>query len=93
MPEKVVSEKAYYVVFGALVFLTVSTYAAAKVNLGPLNTPVGLVIAAIKAGLIVLYFMHARYSKWLTWVVITAGLLWFGILFTLTMNDYVTRIQ
>jgi hypothetical protein len=35
--------------------------------------------------------MHARYSDWLTWVVIGAGALWLGILFVLTMGDYITR--
>lgn len=91
MSEKIVSEKTCYVVFVALLVLTLTTYEAARVNLGHWNTPIGLAIAAAKAGLIVLYFMHARYSRWLIWVVIAAGLLWFGILFTLTMNDYVTR--
>jgi cytochrome c oxidase subunit IV len=40
---------------------------------------------------VVLYFMHARYSSKLTRIVILAGLSWFGILFILTLNDYLTR--
>ena len=66
---------------------------AARVDLGRWNAPVGLAIAACKAVLIILYFMHARYSNWLTWIVVAAGLLWLGILLVLTMSDYLTRIQ
>ena len=91
MAEKIISEKTYFAVFIALLILTLSTYEAAKLNLGRWNAPVGLAIAVVKAMLVTLYFMHLRYSAWLTWVVIVAGLFWFGILFGLTMNDYVTR--
>jgi cytochrome c oxidase subunit 4 len=91
MAEKIISEKTYFAVFIALLVLTLSTYEAAKLNLGRWNAPAGLTIAAVKVMLVLLYFMHLRYSTWLTWVVIVAGLFWFGILFGLTMNDYVTR--
>lgn len=91
MAEKIIPEKIYLVVLVALLALTLSTYWVAQVNLGHWNTPVGLAIAAAKAGLVILYFMHARYRTWLTWVVIAAGLLWLGILFVLTMSDYLTR--
>lgn len=91
MSAQTVSEKAYVLVLGALLLLTYATYAAALVNLGRWNLAIALGIAAAKAALIILYFMHARYSRWLTWVVIVAGLFWFGILLVLTMSDYLTR--
>jgi cytochrome c oxidase subunit 4 len=91
MTEKFISEKAYFAVFVVLLILTLGTYEAAKLNLGRWNAPVGLAIAAVKAALVILYFMHVRYSSWLIRVVVVAGLFWFGILFLLTMNDYVTR--
>ena len=88
---KAVSEFTNYVVGGALLFLTLSTYIAARFDLGVGNLIVALLIAAAKASLIVLYFMHARHSDRLTRLAIGAALLWFGILFVLTMSDYVWR--
>lgn len=88
---KTISEFTNYIIGGALLVLTLSTYLAALVDLGIGNLIVALLIAAAKASLIILYFMHARYSNRLIWVVIGAALLWFGILFTLTMSDYVAR--
>jgi cytochrome c oxidase subunit 4 len=58
---------------------------------GPLNAVVALTIASIKATLVVLYFMHVRYSGRLVWLVIVAGLLWLAILFAITFSDYWTR--
>lgn len=91
MATKSISEFTNYIVGGALLVLTLSTYLAALVDLGVGNLIVALLIAAAKASLIVLFFMHARYSSKLIWIVIGAALLWFGILFTLTMSDYVAR--
>ncbi|MCA1816436.1 MAG: cytochrome C oxidase subunit IV family protein [Acidobacteria bacterium] len=93
MSEKIISERAYYAVFVVLLLFTATTYFAARVDLGRWNTPVGLAIAAVKAALIVIYFMHARYSTRLTRVVIGAGLFWLGILLALTVSDYVTRVR
>lgn len=90
---KIISEKAYYLIFVVLLVLTLTTYEAARIDLGRWNAPVGLAIAAFKALLVILYFMHARYSDRLTWIVLAAGLLWLGILLVLTMSDYLTRIQ
>ena len=89
--EKIISEKTYFAVFIALLVLTLCTYETAKLDLGRWNTPVGLAIAAVKATLVILYFMHVRYSTALTRIVIVIGLSWFGILLMLTMNDYLTR--
>ena len=91
MASKTISELNYYVIGGVLLAFTLLTYIAARFDFGEWNLVIALVIAACKGMLIILYFMHARYSSWLTWVVIGAGLLWFGILFALTMSDYVTR--
>lgn len=91
MADKIISEPTYYIVCAAMLIFTLLTYAAARFDLGWWNLPVALLIAACKGTLITLFFMHARYSSRLTWLVIAAGLLWFGILFVLTMGDYVTR--
>jgi cytochrome c oxidase subunit 4 len=48
-------------------------------------------IAVSKATLVVLYFMHVRWSSRLIWVVVGAGMVWLVILLSLTMSDYLTR--
>jgi cytochrome c oxidase subunit 4 len=58
---------------------------------GPLNVIIALSIASIKATLVVLYFMHLRYSARLVWIIFISALFWLGILFALTLSDYWTR--
>ena len=91
MSEHIVSRKIYFVIFFSLMILTVATYLVAKVDLGRFNAIVALTIAVIKALLVVLYFMHLRYSSRLTWVFVGAGFFWLLILIVLTLSDYMTR--
>lgn len=95
MSEHIVSKKVYFTIFGALIVGTVLTVVAAFADLDGVfhgaNTVVALTIAVIKATLVVLYFMHVRYSTRLTWVIVVAGFFWLAILFALTMSDYLTR--
>jgi cytochrome c oxidase subunit 4 len=92
MSEHVVSRKIYFTIFGALMVLTALTVWIANFNLpGPLNAIVALSIAVMKATLVVLYFMHVRYSSKLTWVFVCAGLIWLLILFAFALSDYLTR--
>ena len=81
----------YLAVFGALIVGTFLTVLVAKYDLGALNNIVMLGLAITKALLVVLFFMHVRWSSRLTWVVAAAGFFWLLILFTLTMSDYMTR--
>ena len=91
MQEHIVSPKIYYAIFIALTVLTVVTWSAAKIDLGRMNAVVALTIAVIKATLVVLYFMHVRYSPRLIGLIIAAALFWMAILFALTISDYSTR--
>lgn len=91
MAERTIAKETLLIIYGILVFFTITTYVVALADLGRWNTPVALLFAAIKAALIVLFFMHIRYSRWLLWVVIGVGLFWIGIMFTLTLSDYLTR--
>ncbi len=91
MSEHIVSKTTYFVIFFALLVLTVVTYLVAKVDLGQFNAVVALTIAVIKALLVVLYFMHLRYSSRLTWVFVGAGVFWLVIMIVLTLSDYMTR--
>jgi cytochrome c oxidase subunit IV len=81
----------YYGVFLALIVGTALTVAAAFVDMGAMNNVVMLAIAAVKGLLVVLFFMHVRWSSRLTWVVVASGFFWLLILFGLTMTDYVSR--
>ena len=83
--------RVYFLVFVALAIGTLLTWYASTVNLGWANTPIALVIAAIKAVLVILFFMHVIYSPRLTWVVIIGAFLWLAVLFVLTFADYLTR--
>ena len=86
----VAPKSMYYAVFGALILGTILTVAAAKVDMGALNNIVMLAIACTKATLVILFFMHVRWSSRLTWVVAGAGFFWLLLLFTV-LGDYVSR--
>jgi cytochrome c oxidase subunit IV len=81
----------YFGIFGALMVLTAITVAVAWVDLGSLNILVALGVAVLKATLVVLYFMHLKYSSKLTWIVVGAGVFWLFILLAMLMGDYATR--
>jgi cytochrome c oxidase subunit 4 len=81
----------YFTVFAALAAGTLLTWYASTLELGVMNTPIALLIATIKATLVILFFMHVIHSTRLTWVVIIASFLWLGVLFVLTFADYLTR--
>ena len=92
MSEHIVSLKVYFTIFLALMVGTALTVWAGLQDFpGPMNVIVALTIAIVKATLVVLYFMHVRYSSRLIWVVFTAALFWLAILFALTLGDYWTR--
>jgi cytochrome c oxidase subunit 4 len=85
------SLKTYLTVYILLMIALAATVAIAFVHLGFWNLPAALAIAFFKATLVVLVFMHVKYSPRLTWIVVSAGLVWFAILLALTVADYVSR--
>lgn len=92
MSEHIVPVRIYVMIFLALLVGTGLTVMAALVDFPwQLNTIVALTIATIKATLVVLFFMHVRYSARLIWVIIGAALFWMAILFALTLSDFYTR--
>jgi cytochrome c oxidase subunit IV len=92
MSEHIVSLKVYVTIFLALMVGTALTvWAGVQDFPGPLNVIIALTIAVIKATLVVLYFMHVRYSPRLVWLIFGSALFWLGILFALTLSDYWTR--
>jgi cytochrome c oxidase subunit 4 len=92
MSEHIVPVKVYLVIFLALMVGTSLTVLAAFQDFPwQLNTIIALTIACVKATLVVLYFMHVRYSSRLIWVIVASALFWLAILFALTFSDYLTR--
>jgi cytochrome c oxidase subunit 4 len=91
--EHIVSPKVYILIFLSLMAGTAITVAAAFQNYGKFNIVIALAIATIKATLVVLYFMHARYSPKRTQLVIVCSVFWLAILLALTLSDYDTRPQ
>ena len=99
MPEHhqhhIVSPKIYIVIFAALMVCTFITVKAAEVDLNQhfpgLNIIIALTIAVFKASLVVLFFMHGKYSSKRTQLVIIASIFWLAIMLTMTMSDYLSR--
>jgi cytochrome c oxidase subunit IV len=90
--EHMVSSKLYVGIWAALMVLTVVTASVSFIDLGPFNTVVALVIATCKALLVVLFFMHVKYtSEKLTKMVIVSAIFWLFILLSLSLVDYSTR--
>jgi cytochrome c oxidase subunit IV len=83
--------KLYAVILTCLVIGTVLTWRAAFWDLGIFNPVVALTIACTKAVLVILFFMHVRYSSRLTKVTVGAGFFWLLILITLSLSDYLSR--
>jgi len=89
--EHVVSPKIYVVILLALLLGTFLTVAAALQDFGRWNIVIALAIATGKATLVILYFMHARYMRGRTQLVIIAAFFWLAIMLSLTLTDYTTR--
>jgi cytochrome c oxidase subunit 4 len=89
--DHVISPRIYLAILAALLVLTTVTVAVAFMDLGALNNVVALSIAVAKAVLVILFFMHVRYSTPLTWLTVAGGFFWLLILLVLTYSDYVSR--
>jgi cytochrome c oxidase subunit 4 len=91
--EHTTHSQGFYLAIGAiLLVLTVTTAVVAFINLGPFNPVVALLIATIKATLVVLFFMHVKgASEKMTGVIVISGFFFLAILLTLSLADYMTR--
>ena len=91
MSEHIVSPKIYVVIFLALMVGTFLTVVAAGKDYGRMNIVIALGIATIKATLVILFFMHGKYSPKRTKLVIVSGFFWLAIMLGLTLADYSSR--
>jgi cytochrome c oxidase subunit 4 len=87
----IVGPGVYVVILLALLVGTALTVWASYVDLGFWNPIIALAIATTKAGLVVLFFMHVKYSTKLTKLTVIAGVFTFLILISLTLTDYISR--
>lgn len=91
MAAHIVPRKTYAWTFAALIALTALTTGLGFLDLGPFSTVIAVLLAASKATLIAMFFMHALYEVTVVRVVIAAAVIWVAILISLTVADYVTR--
>ena len=92
MTKHIVPVKTYATIWLVLLACTALTALVSFVDLGgDWNAVVAMCIAVFKASLVVLFFMHLRYSSRFTWVLATAGIFWLAILIGFTMADHITR--
>jgi len=83
--------RSYLITFFALIGLTILTVLVAYKDMGAMNAVVALLIASVKAGLVLVFFMHVGASSTITRVWIAASVFWLALLLVLTLNDYFTR--
>lgn len=91
MSEPITSTRVYYAVFAALIALTLLTVGVSFLELGAWHTTVGVLIGAVKASLVILFFMHLLHATKMSWLAVLAGLFWLGFMMALTLSDYLTR--
>jgi cytochrome c oxidase subunit IV len=91
MSEHIVPRTTYFAVFAALLVGTAITVFAANQDFGKMNDVVAMTIAVTKMMLVLLFFMHVRYSSRLIWVIVASMFFWLLILLLLTLTDYTSR--
>ena len=87
----IVGPATYAIIFGALLVGTAITIGASYLEMGAWNPVVAIAIACIKATLVVLFFMHIKYSSKLMKLTVGAGVFTFLILVGMSLSDYISR--
>jgi cytochrome c oxidase subunit 4 len=87
----IVSPVIYVAILLALLVGTALTVWASYIDLGIFNPIIALAIACTKAMLVVLFFMHVKYSSKLTKLTVFCGLFTFLALIGMTLSDYISR--
>jgi len=91
MKTPVVSPRTCVIVFVALLALALATTLIGFIDLGPFSMVIAITIATAKATLIAAFFMHALYEAKVIRVILAGGVIWFLIMVTLTLGDFMTR--
>lgn len=91
MSRPAIPASTYLLTWAALLSLTLLTSVLGLIDMGQFSVIVAVLIAVLKASLIVAFFMHALYESKLVWTILGGGIVWFLILFSLTLGDFITR--
>ena len=91
MKEPALSRKSYSLAWLGLLALLLANTLIAFVNLGPWSTVIAIAIATIMASIVAGFLMHALYEAVIIRVILAGGVIWFLILVSLTLGDYMTR--
>jgi cytochrome c oxidase subunit IV len=83
--------KVYFRVIALLMFLTVITVAAAQVDFGAFNKIIAILIASVKAGFVLAYFMHLKYDDKIYWVALGTSIFFLIVLWFFCWVDFATR--
>jgi cytochrome c oxidase subunit 4 len=87
----IVNTKTFVSVWIALLTLTAITVAVAKLNLGAFSTLTAIVIASIKSGLVLWFFMHLKYEKPLLKLLLLVPIVTLAVIIGLTFVDVLYR--
>jgi cytochrome c oxidase subunit 4 len=87
----IVGPKTYLLILLVLMVLTATTTGVAFIDLGIWNPIVAIGIACFKAVMVILFFMHIRYSSKVMMLTVGAGFFTFLVLITMTLSDYISR--
>jgi cytochrome c oxidase subunit IV len=91
MKQPAVSIRTYTFTFVALLALALATTLIGFLDLGPFSMVIAVTIATAKAVLIAAFFMHALYGSKVIRVILAGGVIWFLIMVSMTLGDYITR--
>lgn len=91
MSQPAVTPKKYLLVFVGLLAIVAATTLVGRFDLGPLNTPLAILFAVMKASLIVAFFMQAKFESKVIHIIIAGGVIWVLIMMSNTLGDYMTR--
>ena len=84
--------KTYFFVLVALLIFTAITVGVAQIDFGAFNAFFAMLIATVKASLVLLYFMHLKYENKIYWVVFGSAVFFVGLLFLFSKLDILTRV-
>lgn len=85
------SSQMFVNVLLALLVLTVVTVGASRFDFGSANLLIAMLIASVKASLVVAFFMHVKWDTAINKIVFLGSFLFLSLLFIFTLADQATR--
>ena len=89
--DHIIGFKTYFFVLISLLILTVLTVGTAQLDFGAFNAVLAMLIATVKAGLVLLYFMNLKYDDKLYWLVFGSSVFFVALLYAFSQFDIITR--